>query len=95
MPNPAPPSESAVFQRFCDAAGDMLQAGLEFARQDDPHWFTALNGALQAGAKVSLTVELGPPTVVFFRLRGIINGNVEEVEVFRYVTRLARPAEIN
>jgi hypothetical protein len=95
MPDPAPPTEFATFERFCEAAGDMVKAGLNFARRDNPERFAECERARQRGAKAVLVYELGPPVAVALQLLSTGDGQPETLEVFRYQGRLARPMEVN
>jgi hypothetical protein len=80
----APVDETVVFQHFCQAAAQMLQAGFEFAKRDSPELYRECLQVLEGGhAKVELRVEFQPKLAVSVRL---VHGE-ETVEIFRYESR--------
>lgn len=91
-------SEPEIFKQFCESASAMMEAGLRFAKNDDPALYTEVCNALEAGrARPELVVEFRPRASVSLRLIGEMKGALGEqcVQVFSYTANALRGTEID
>lgn len=94
MPETPSTLDNAIFAALCQAADAAIDAGLAYARADDPHRFATLGRQFDAGrAAKRLVLEYlpGDRVRVVLRLDGRHAGEPAAVEVFS--TTLQRGAE--
>ena len=89
-------NDTEVFENFCQAAAAMLEAGLTFARKDNPEAYAETLRACSGDVQPTLVCEFSP-LAVCLRLSGHnAAGERLEVEVFRYQTQgTARVVAVN
>lgn len=82
---------SDVLGQFFPAAAAIVDEGVAFARQDDPHRFNALKGEFDGGKAVPCLVVEGfglPEQRIAVRFVGARDGQEKVVEVFSFSVRM-------